>query len=195
MKLKAAPPSRVVVELEPKDTGFPPVALPEFRIKRILVPVDFSEPSRKALHYAVYFAKQFNAEILLLHVVEPSPPPPDYLAVNSSSLENSLREEAAGRLSRWRGEIASQTPVRTSVRSGNACLEIIRTADENNIDLIIMGTHGRMGLAHLFLGSTAERVVRQGPCPAMVVRERQHDFLDESAGAGAGLHAKVSSTK
>jgi universal stress protein A len=180
VKIRAAPKSRVVVELAPGDAEFPPVALAELKLNRILVPVDFSEPSRKALHYAVYFARQFNAEVLLLHVVELLPPPPYYLLADSSSLDIKLREEAVKRLSQWRKEIVSQAPAKATVRSGTAWQEIIRAADESNVDLIIMGTYGRTGLAHFFLGSTAERVVREAPCPAMVVREREHDFLAES---------------
>src|ERR1041385_6246706 len=72
MKVRSSPKTgRMVMELERKETALPPVPLAEIQLKRILVPVDFSECSHKALHYAASFAKQFSAEIVLLHVVEP----------------------------------------------------------------------------------------------------------------------------
>jgi nucleotide-binding universal stress UspA family protein len=183
---------RFVVEMSPQERSLPPVSLPELALKRILLPVDFSDSSRKAMQYAVSFARQFNAEVLLLHVVETAAPvPPQNMALESLALTATVREEAARHLSEWRGEIVSHVSVKAVVRDGpKAYHEIVSAASENNVDLIVLGTHGRTGLAHLFLGSTAERVVRHAPCPVLVVREHEHDFVAreraEQASATAG---------
>jgi nucleotide-binding universal stress UspA family protein len=177
MKLKVAPRSdSIVMEVETREEELPPIAVPELNLKKILLPVDFSDCSQKALHYAISFARQFQAQLLLLHVLESVYPPPELLVVDSSALDSRVREEAQRQLAAWAKEVPG-IPLRTVIRSGNPHLEIVAAAQENNTDLIILGTHGRSGMAHLFLGSTAERVVRRAPCPVMVVREREHDFI------------------
>jgi nucleotide-binding universal stress UspA family protein len=95
-----------------------------------------------------------------------------------------LRDEAKRELSDWRKEVP-HAAVKTAIYAGIPFREIVRAADEHNTDLIILGTQGRTGLSHLFIGSTAERVVRHAPCPVMVVREREHDFLEEEKKASA----------
>jgi nucleotide-binding universal stress UspA family protein len=156
----------------------PAMALSELNLKRILLPVDFSEPSRKALQYARSFARQFNAEVLLLHVVEIVPVPAPMVLVQDTVTQGKVHEEAAKRLSEWRKELAPEVSVRAVVSEAlDAPRQILAAATENNVDLIILGTHGRTGLAHLFVGSTAEKVVRRAPCPVLIVREREHDFV------------------
>ena len=178
MKLKAAPRSgSVVVEVGTREAGLPPIALPELKLKKVLLPVDFSECSQKALQYALSFARQFQAEVLLLHVVETVYPPPELVVLDSAALDHRVRDAAERQLAAWSKEI-SGVRARALIRSGVPHHEIVAAAEENNIDLIILGTHGRSGMAHLFLGSTAERVVRRAPCPVMVVREREHDFVE-----------------
>ena len=178
MKVKATPRSgKVVIEVESREAGLPPSAIPEMKLKRILLPSDFSACSHKALGYAVSLAHQFQAELFLLHVVENIYPPPELLVVDSSALHYRVREEAERQLAPWAKEI-SGLRAHAFIRTGSPYHEIVAAADENNIDLIILGTHGRSGVAHLFLGSTAERVVRHAPCPVMVVREREHDFVE-----------------
>jgi nucleotide-binding universal stress UspA family protein len=143
--------------------------------------VDFSACSRKALQYAVSFASQFSAEIMLLHVVQP----PIYseavvVAVTAVFNETTIREAAAEELSEWRNKVASSATLKTNVRTGVPYHEIVRAAEETNTDLIVIGTEGRSGMSRMFIGSTAERVVRHAPCPVMVIREREHDFVRES---------------
>lgn len=188
MKVRSSPRTgRTVVELGRRETTLPAVPLPEIQVKRILVPVDFSECANKALHYAVSFAKQFNAEILLLHVVQP----PVYVEGAAVALagvtEESLRKAATKQLEERRGDLAELRDLKTSVRTGSPFHEIVREAEETNTDLIVMGTQGRSGLARMFIGSTAERVVRHAPCPVMVVREREHDFVSGSGRAAARM--------
>jgi universal stress protein A len=182
MKIRAARRSQdVVLEIGPRNSTLPPISVPEVNLKKILVPIDFSELSRKAMQYALTFARQFNAEVLLLHVLEFTPlttPVPPLPTIQDEMTRVTLRESAAKQLAVWRDEISSQAAVRGSVRDGvSAHAEIVKAATEGNFDLIILGTQGRTGLAHLLIGSTAERVVRHAPCPVLVVREREHDFV------------------
>ena len=183
MKVRVAPRARkVVLEMGPRDSSLPPSTLPELRLRKILVPIDFSEPSRKALAYATSFAKQFNAELLLFHAV-PLLPMPAPIYLDQGETEARLHEEATKQLAQWQKELSSQVSVsaKAVVRHGtNAYDQIVTAATEYNIDLIILGTHGRAGAARWFIGSTAERVVRHAPCPVLVVRERGHDFVAES---------------
>jgi universal stress protein A len=182
MRIRAARRSQdVVLEMEPRNSTFPPISVPEVSLKKILVPIDFSELSRKAMQYGLTFAKQFNAEVHLLHVVEFTPlaaPAPPLPIIQDETTRATLHESAAKQLAAWRDESGLTARVKASVRDGVAAhAEIVNAATEGNIDLIILGTQGRTGLAHLLIGSTAERVVRHAPCPVLVVREREHDFV------------------
>jgi universal stress protein A len=185
MRLRAAKKSRIVLELRPDESKFPGMALPEFKLKKILVPVDFSEASRKALHYAVSFARQFGAELLLLHILEPLPMAADPMGGLSGFNPVPTGEAAARKLAQWRNELAPNAPVRMSVKPGRARREILRTAEENNIDLIILGRRGHTGWSRLLAGGTAGGVLRGAPCPVLVVREREHDFIEETEGQSA----------
>jgi len=190
MKLKAARRSgTVALHVSRKEAAFPPIALPDFHLKRILAPIDFSESSRKAAIYAAAFARQFSAEVLLLHVLETLPPPPPMMVLESEALDPRFIKETEKHVGRWRDEMLSGVIARTIVRSATvAYKEILEVAREQNVDLIIAGTLGRTGLAHLFIGSTAERLVRHAPCPVLIVREREKDFVLKSrAQAGVKL--------
>jgi len=155
-----------------------------FRIQLILVPVDFSETAKKALQYAIQFAAGFDAEVVLLHVMEPYLVPPEMgylppqLAVNQQELEDSARE---GLDKLCASEIGTRIRAQTKVRVGVPWVEIVSTAEETQADLIILATHGRTGLKHIFMGSVAERVVRHAPCPVLVVREKERDFIPAEA--------------
>jgi nucleotide-binding universal stress UspA family protein len=150
--------------------------------KRILVPVDFSLHSNQALQYARSFATQFNARIILIHVVEAFPI--DYLlglksakAVNEWLLEqsrNRLRQVA--RQFAGAGRIAPES----LVSFGKPFQEIARVAKEREADLIVLATHGYTGFKHIQLGSTAERVVRHAPCPVLVVRAETQSKRDQA---------------
>jgi len=189
MKVRVAPKSTVRLELERDEEEFPAIPPREVALKRILVPTDFSERSRKALHYALAFARPFGAEVLLLHVLEPVTPPPSAVMLLPPAWDTELRDSATRELAKWRRESGSDA-VQTTLRSGAPHHEIVRAADETNADLIILGTHGRGGLAHLLIGSTAERVVRHAPCPVMVVRTKEHDFVTEPQTARRGRKGK-----
>ncbi|MCC6418240.1 MAG: universal stress protein [Gemmataceae bacterium] len=152
-------------------------------LRRILVPTDFSKHSETALKYAVSFAEKFGAEIHLLHVVQdfalflpdavtagpPVLPPIEQLTA-------SVREALARVV---RDHNLEHFPIHAEAREGTPYHEIVGFAKEKEIDLIIMGTHGRGGLAHLLLGSVAEKVVRKAPCPVLTVRDPEHEFVHD----------------
>jgi|SRR6185312_13547969 len=178
MKIRKNRSDKVVLEMDRTESALPPVAVPELLLRHILVPVDFSDCSRKALEYAVSFAKQFSANITLLHVVVSVPPPPQMMVFESDTVRAKYHEEAAKHLCDWRSEVVSRASVKALVREGvSAHQEIVALAHECNCDLIVIGNHGRSGLSRMLTGSTAERVVRHAPCPVLIVRERQHEFL------------------
>ena len=153
----------------------------EWRLQQILVPIDFSDSSRKALEYAVSLARQFQAEVQLFHVIVAEPPSPQVLALEGDRLIRQYRARANRQLSQWIKAIRGEVRVRPTVQQGVAAHhEIIEAARRSQCDLIVIGNHGRTGLKGLFIGGTAERVVRHAPCPVLVIREREHDFLDSS---------------
>ena len=142
------------------------------RWKRIVVATDLSEFSVSALPYAAAFARQFDAEIILLHVVEPRFPPPEVGALPPQVVEQNESAVAEDYLQRLRQEVLDDDlSVRTLVRKGVPFQEITRLAASVDADLIILTTHGHTGLKHVLLGSTAERVVRHADCPVLVVRD------------------------
>ena len=148
------------------------------RIKSILVPIDFSETSAKALRYAVRMAEQFSSRITLLNVVEPVATP-DF-SYHPLMLETEkMKESAKGRLDMLCRKLSlpGRLIEKTLVRYGTPFAEITAAAKTLKVDLIILTTHGYTGLKHVFMGSTAERVVRHAPCPVLTVREKEHEFV------------------
>jgi universal stress protein A len=174
MKVRAAGRSRkIVLEAGAQDAALPPISVPELQLRKILVPVDFSECSRKAVHYAASFAKQFNAEVVLLHVLE-------VIAVEGQVVATGTREAAEQELFQLRKEFAYPGSTKTVIREGTGAHHgIVLAAGDLNCDLIIIGNHGRSGLARMLLGNTAEKVIRNAPCPVLVIREREHDFIGQ----------------
>jgi len=163
-----------------KAAGKPGKASPSrFHIESVLVPLDFSGQSKKALAYAVPFAEQFGAKLTLLHVVEPVATP-DFAATFPLALENDkVMAGCKGKLEHLIKEQAIDPKLveKALVRDGRSFHEITEAARTLKVDLIIISTHGHRGLKHVLLGSTTERVVRHAPCPVLVVREREHEFV------------------
>jgi universal stress protein A len=149
-----------------------------FQLRRILVPVDFSEPSRKALHYAKQFALQFEAEVTVLHVLEPLTYPPDFavMPLLPPDLEEARTREIELQLRELAADLGAAITATSLVRSGRPWHEVVECAKELGTDLIVVSTHGYTGLKHALLGSVAEKIVRHAPCPVLVVRNEEHDF-------------------
>ncbi len=146
---------------------------PDLGIQKILVPIDFSEHSKNALQHAIFYAKQFDAELLLIYVVEPTVYPADlsFGQVAFPSIEHELSQRGKAELDELaKKQAAKHVRVRTMIRTGKPFLEIIDAAKQEHVDLIIIATHGHTGVEHLLFGSTAEKVVRKAHCPVLVVR-------------------------
>lgn len=151
-----------------------------FDLNRILVPIDFSDHSRKALRYAIPFAEQFDASIDLIYVVEPTVYPADFSfgQVGFPAIEDELRKRGGEELDELiEHEIGKRLKAKRVVRTGKAFYEILLYAKEEKIDLIIIATHGHTGIEHVLFGSTAEKVVRKAPCPVLVVRSGEREFI------------------
>jgi nucleotide-binding universal stress UspA family protein len=135
-------------------------------IHHILTPTDFSDPSRQAVTSAFELAQTFGAKLSLLHVIEV----PEYaieVALPLEALERDARRELAFLLPEAE---AGHVDVTRLVEIGIPYQKIVETATAESVDLIVMATHGRTGLSHLFLGSVAERVLRLAPCPVLTIR-------------------------
>ena len=181
--MKAKPGRRsggVVLELERRDE--PLLAAAEagpFQMKRILVPVDFSDCSTKALRYALPLAEQQGASLALLYVV--ATPPygfGEYSSINYAPLEMEMCASGKKALANLaRAEVGKRAPCEIAVRTGSPSNQIAEFARSLPADLIIISTHGYSGIKHVFMGSVAEHVVRHAPCPVLVVREREHEFI------------------
>lgn len=147
--------------------------------RRILVPTDFSATSRFAVSRACALARQFDAEIHLVNVLpllDLGPVATDMPAVSRMDLEERWVRAARDELDAVARESRVPVPVTSEVARGHPFVEIVRYARAHQMDLIVMGTHGRGAVEHMLLGSVAERVVRKAPCPVLTVRLPEHTF-------------------
>jgi nucleotide-binding universal stress UspA family protein len=143
------------------ETGTAPASL---KLNHVLVPIDFSSGSKKALQYAIHFAKQFDAGLVLLHVL------PKQAATD---------KELASRLKAWAQEfVPNQIALQIQISRGAEALEIVNAAKKYGTGLMVISTHGRTGRAHALAGSLAENLVQLAPCPVLVVRENEQDFIE-----------------
>jgi nucleotide-binding universal stress UspA family protein len=148
--------------------------------RKILVPTDFSDHASEALELAVDVAKRYEAIIHLLHVVQvPAYTLPDGVVVAGADVMLTLSEASAKGLAAAKAEAERLGAGRVTVQStiGVPFTDIIRVARDEKADLIVMGTHGRTGLAHALLGSVAEKLVRKAPCAVLTVRSPKHRFI------------------
>ncbi|MCA9027541.1 MAG: universal stress protein [Planctomycetaceae bacterium] len=151
------------------------------KLRRILAASDFSECSDHALRYACEFAETFGAELHIVNVTEP--PAAAYSEfgigyVGVDKLNEDFQRGAEAKLNtvpspEWQDKLKI---VRRAIL-GSAFVELIQYAKKEGIDLIVMGTHGRGAIAHMLMGSTAEKVVRKAPCPVLTVRPEGHEFV------------------
>jgi universal stress protein A len=171
---------RVLVEVDSRDEALLGATRPTpFALRKILVPIDFSQCSRKALQYAVPLAQQFGASLVLVYVM----PVHYYVGSEFGPLdvpvpETELLRNSADQLAQFaQREIGERVQSKCQVLRGQPVHELVRAAQEEQADLIVLSTHGHTGLKHVLLGSVAENVVRYALCPVLVVREHQHDFI------------------
>ena len=144
-----------------------------------MAPTDFSRASKKALKYAVRFARDFGSELTLLHVVEPTtssnfddaPEAPAFSKADMADAEQRLRTLVQS------VRDAGVSGIRSTIRMGLAAHEVVEVAKGLHADLIVIATRDYEGWKHLVVGSTAARVARAAPCPVLVVREEEHDFV------------------
>ncbi|UCH64180.1 MAG: universal stress protein [Fidelibacterota bacterium] len=148
--------------------------------RKILLTTDFSDYSKVAIPHAVTIAKQFDSELLVLHVLEPLLTPVDF-AWGPMALSEDWEEQRAEHSEKYLNDwIVSELPTDISVKPilahGTPIREILQTINSHNIDLVIMATHGQTGIAHALFGSTSEKVVRRSPVPVLTVRKsKDHD--------------------
>lgn len=181
MKTKDLPRNGASRTLNPTaDRALPQISRTpaKVRIGKVLVPTDFSAASDNASRYAVSLAHAYGSELIFVHVV-PAPPaafeayPIDYPPELKETCEKAL--DALAQSARLGGIGAAQWVIRT----GAATHEIVEAAKDLSTDLIVIATHCFTGWKHFAIGSTAERVARSAPCPVLVVREKEHEFLEE----------------
>jgi len=145
--------------------------------KRIVVGIDFNEPSLAALEYARSLAASFGSSVSVLHVIQPVTT--EIYAYSAQMIENWERTAYERLWALFPAAERTALQGRAEVRVGLPVEEILSFADEQNADLIILGTHGRGPIGHLFIGSVAERVVRRARCPVLTV--------GQAAAAAAGV--------
>lgn len=144
--------------------------------KRILAPVDGSGPSSRGLNEAIQLAKEQNATLRLLHVINDFPIMVELSdSINFEAVREGLRQSGLALLERASKQAASEG-VKTETqlvdqRSGRAADAIVEDAKDHGCDLIVIGTHGRRGMSRMLLGSDAERVLRQSTVPVLLVHD------------------------
>ncbi|MFP3868379.1 MAG: universal stress protein [Desulfobacteraceae bacterium] len=149
-------------------------------VGKIVYPTDFSDPSLEALKIANELALHFSALLCVVHVIpsvpvfSPAPIPPSPPTVPQFDVhlyQQELREHSSKALEDFiEAHIPSEVTVKTIIATGNAADQIVRVAETENCDLIVIATHGRTGWSRFLLGSVAERVVRNAPCPVLSIQ-------------------------
>lgn len=153
------------------------------KLKKILVCTDFSEGAKLAVKYAAKLAESNQARLIVLTVLPDLLLSDEELIMMRVSVE-SVKAESQKKIAAAQARLVKHIPAQVLkksrpqfvVRDGKPFIEIIRTAKELKVDLIVISSHGQSGLAEMLLGSTTERVVQKAPCSVLVVREAQHEF-------------------
>jgi len=150
-----------------------------FKIHALLCPVDFSDASRKAVQYAKEFALSMGSTVHLLTVVEPRPMAVD-ITLNYVPLEEDLERAANADLQLVLEEFQrAGMKVDSSIEIGSPAEVILDKSRELDVNLIIMGSHGKRGLSRLLMGSVAETVVRKASCPVLIVKAEEKEFIGD----------------
>ncbi|KHE93798.1 MAG: universal stress protein [Candidatus Scalindua rubra] len=147
-------------------------------IKKILCPIDHSDCSKEALKYAVSFAMKEEAKLLLLHIIDIRTFNEEFDTISKQIPDEATFEQLRVKLLDCIPEaIRDDMDVEGIVVQGIPFAEIISTAKEKEVDMIVIGSHGRTGISHMMLGSVSEKVVRKAPCPVLTVRQPGHEFV------------------
>lgn len=148
-------------------------------LEKILVPTDFSECSDAALKYARALREAFGASLHILHVVQDPYTQPWAAEAFPAPLADMLVHWQDQARNRMTGLLPEEERAAATLATcvGSPFYEIVRYANEQGMDLIVIGTHGRGPIGHMLLGSVAEKVVRKAPCPVLTVRHPQHEFV------------------
>lgn len=147
------------------------------KIEKILFPTDFSECAQHALMYALSFATEYGAQLIILHVV-PQLNLPTEMEAKARGLYDEMEKAARAKIAKLVPKrFLEKIKVQNVVVRGVPFLEIIKEAKKRNVDLITIATHGRTGLQHAIFGSTAENVARKSPCPVLIVRHPEVEFV------------------
>ncbi len=187
----------LVARLRQQDTAATTAAATKGALfSPVLVPIDFSEYSTEALRHAIAIATRFQAPLIVLHVISrdietqaaqqqlgqraalPSTADSPFTDVSTQELEGivlGLRDRAYEALQNFLPPAIAQCEVELRVIAGNPFERILETAIQQQAGLIVMGTHGRSGLAHVIMGSVAERIVRLAPCPVLTVKSSSNE--------------------
>jgi nucleotide-binding universal stress UspA family protein len=143
-----------------------------FPFNKILCPTDFSDPSYEGLTWAIELAKQFGAELYIMHVIPTSPALGEAaMTFQVAQYEETVRADVERRFQElFEQRIPKEVKAHRAVSSGDAATEIVHAARDEHMDLIVIATHGLTGWRHLVFGSVAEKVVRLAECPVLTVR-------------------------
>jgi len=152
------------------------------QLKRILFPTDFSDSAKHALAYATSFASEYKAEITVLHVVETLAVgyASDLFPVPMADVFQEISSYARTEIAKLAADLRQKgLVVHEKVLQGKPSAEIVRVAQEDGVDLIVLGTHGKGMLDQALFGSTMERVLRKAPCPVLTCRLVERDFVKD----------------
>jgi nucleotide-binding universal stress UspA family protein len=153
------------------------------KLKKVLLPTDFSESARHAFTYALSFAREYDAALYLLHVVEVMPMGyagelfPESMTEVVSQISGYVQAELVKLADDARARGCAV--VHQRVERGKPSSEVVRVAREETIDMIVLGTHGQGVLNRALFGSTTDRIMRKAPCPVLVCRLFEHEFVDD----------------
>ena len=145
--------------------------------RKILVPIDFNDIAERPVALALSLAGEHGAQVVLLAVVDDSFPNPDIMSFQLpwADFHRHLRDEASHRLEELKARLGGADVAEVCVVRGQPARTIVKFADEEGCDLIVMATHGTAGLHHALVGSVTRKVIHQAKCPVLVVRLHPHE--------------------